>query len=62
MAHDTPMTFETQGYFGAFVYMHSYLGQVTKFVEMGFTEDAAKAALQSVGGDENAALEKLFSG
>ncbi|MCO5603973.1 hypothetical protein L7F22_058130 [Adiantum nelumboides] len=36
--------------------------KVLKFVEMGFSEDAARGALQSTGGDENAALEKLCSG
>ncbi|KAI5070354.1 hypothetical protein GOP47_0014697 [Adiantum capillus-veneris] len=36
--------------------------KVMKFVEMGFSEDAALGALQSTGGDENAALEKLCSG
>lgn len=35
--------------------------KVIKFVEMGFSEDAARGALQSTGGDENAALEKLCS-
>jgi hypothetical protein len=36
--------------------------QVAKLVEMGFSEPAAKSALESCGGDENAALEKLCSG
>lgn len=36
--------------------------KIAKFIEMGFSEDIASAALQSVGGDENAALEKLISG
>jgi len=35
--------------------------QVAKLVEMGFSEDTAKVALESCGGDENAALEKLCS-
>lgn len=35
--------------------------QVQKLVEMGFTEDAVRSALESVGGDENLALEKLCS-
>nr|AXR85312.1 E2.299 [Sanionia uncinata] len=36
--------------------------KVAKLVEMGFSEDTAKVALESCGGDENAALEKLCSG
>ena len=36
--------------------------QLAKLVEMGFSEDTAKVALESCGGDENAALEKLCSG
>ncbi|KAL2622173.1 hypothetical protein R1flu_002378 [Riccia fluitans] len=36
--------------------------KVAKLVEMGFSEDAAKGALETCGGDENAALEKLCSG
>jgi ubiquitin-conjugating enzyme (huntingtin interacting protein 2) len=33
--------------------------KLAKLVEMGFSEDTAKVALESCGGDENAALEKL---
>ncbi|KAJ7530905.1 hypothetical protein O6H91_14G024200 [Diphasiastrum complanatum] len=33
--------------------------KVAKLIEMGFSEEAAKNALQTCGGDENAALEKL---
>eukprot|EP00897_Mesotaenium_endlicherianum_P004519 jgi/Mesen1/4095/ME000214S03278 len=33
--------------------------KVIKLVEMGFSEEAAKAALERCGGDENAALEYL---
>ncbi|KAH7365218.1 hypothetical protein KP509_18G014700 [Ceratopteris richardii] len=36
--------------------------KIQKIVEMGFSEEAARAALQSSGGDENAALEKLCVG
>jgi ubiquitin-conjugating enzyme (huntingtin interacting protein 2) len=36
--------------------------QLAKLVEMGFSEDTANSALESCGGDENAALEKLCSG
>lgn len=36
--------------------------QLAKLVEMGFSEDIARTALESCGGDENAALEKLCSG
>jgi len=38
------------------------LSQVQKLVEMGFPEALARSALESVGGDENLALEKLCSG
>eukprot|EP00850_Spirogloea_muscicola_P008565 SM000046S16346 [mRNA] locus=s46:57363:58191:+ [translate_table: standard] len=33
--------------------------QVAKLAEMGFADAAARSALESCGGDENAALEKL---
>ncbi|KAH9574962.1 hypothetical protein CY35_01G087700 [Sphagnum magellanicum] len=36
--------------------------KLAKLVEMGFSEDIARSALDSCGGDENAALEKLCSG
>jgi ubiquitin-conjugating enzyme (huntingtin interacting protein 2) len=36
--------------------------KLAKLVEMGFSEDIARNALDSCGGDENAALEKLCSG
>ncbi|KAB5525187.1 hypothetical protein OIU77_007462 [Salix suchowensis] len=36
--------------------------KVQKLVEMGFPEALARSALESVGGDENLALEKLCSG
>ncbi|KAJ6970837.1 hypothetical protein NC653_035191 [Populus alba x Populus x berolinensis] len=36
--------------------------KVQKLVEMGFPEALARGALESVGGDENLALEKLCSG
>ncbi|XP_065872747.1 ubiquitin-conjugating enzyme E2 27 isoform X1 [Euphorbia lathyris] len=36
--------------------------KVQKLVEMGFSEALARSALDSVGGDENLALEKLCSG
>lgn len=36
--------------------------QVQKLVEMGFPEAQARSTLESVGGDENLALEKLCSG
>ncbi|XP_073018216.1 ubiquitin-conjugating enzyme E2 27-like isoform X3 [Primulina eburnea] len=36
--------------------------QVKKLVEMGFPETLVRSALESVGGDENLALEKLCSG
>jgi ubiquitin-conjugating enzyme (huntingtin interacting protein 2) len=38
------------------------LAQVQKLVEMGFPEALARSALESVGGDENSAFEKLCSG
>ncbi|KAK9108562.1 hypothetical protein Syun_024573 [Stephania yunnanensis] len=36
--------------------------KVKKLVEMGFPENSARKALDTVGGDENLALEKLCSG
>lgn len=36
--------------------------QVQKLVEMGFPEALVRSTLESVGGDENMALEKLCSG
>ncbi|KAL5979022.1 hypothetical protein ACLOJK_018919 [Asimina triloba] len=36
--------------------------QVQKLVEMGFLEGLVRSTLDSVGGDENLALEKLCSG
>eukprot|EP00271_Cylindrocystis_brebissonii_P008995 TRINITY_DN23569_c0_g1_i1.p1 TRINITY_DN23569_c0_g1~~TRINITY_DN23569_c0_g1_i1.p1 ORF type:complete len:203 (+),score=37.27 TRINITY_DN23569_c0_g1_i1:370-978(+) len=36
--------------------------KISKFTEMGFSEDAAEAALEACEGDENAALEKLCTG
>ncbi|XP_073296676.1 ubiquitin-conjugating enzyme E2 27-like isoform X1 [Primulina huaijiensis] len=36
--------------------------KVKKLVEMGFPETLVRSALESVGGDENLALEKLCSG
>ncbi|GMN56567.1 hypothetical protein TIFTF001_025679 [Ficus carica] len=36
--------------------------KVQKLVEMGFPEAQARSSLESVGGDENLALEKLCSG
>ncbi|THG06081.1 hypothetical protein TEA_011311 [Camellia sinensis var. sinensis] len=37
-------------------------GKVQKLVEMGFPEALVRSTLESVGGDENMALEKLCSG
>lgn len=36
--------------------------KLVKLVEMGFSEDTARVALENCGGDENAALEKLCGG
>lgn len=36
--------------------------QVQRLVEMGFPEALVRSTLESVGGDENMALEKLCSG
>lgn len=36
--------------------------QVKRLVEMGFPESRARSALETVGGDENLALENLCSG
>ncbi|GER54193.1 ubiquitin-conjugating enzyme family protein [Striga asiatica] len=36
--------------------------QVQKLLEMGFPEASVRSALESVGGDENLALEKLCCG
>lgn len=50
---------------GMFVMLYltlwALLTQVAKLVEMGIPAEAAQAALEKAGGDENAALEVLFS-
>lgn len=40
---------------------HFVLVQVQKLVEMGFPESQVRSTLETVGGDENMALEKLLS-
>jgi ubiquitin-conjugating enzyme (huntingtin interacting protein 2) len=36
--------------------------KLQRIVEMGFPEDAARGALHTTGGDENAAMELLLGG
>lgn len=45
-----------------FVLKRLVLWQVKRLVEMGFGDAQVRSAIESSGGDENVALEKLCSG